>query len=343
MTKKIWFLSFGHYQAAHGSSTNTAQDALLQTIDLAVAAEQLGLDGAAIRVHHFAPQFSTPMPLLAAMAARTRRIELGTGVIDMRYENPFSLGEQAAATDLISGGRLQLGISRGSQEVARRGYEVFGFAPEGDGDDADMARSHTELFRKSIGGSPIATSIYTRAGAGPDLPLEPQSPSLADRIWWGSATRASAKWTAEQGMNLMSSTLLSEDTGVPFHELQAEQIEIFHKTWKEAGHSRVPRVAVTRSVLPITTDEDRLYFGGEQHSRDEVGVLNGAVSRFGKIYAGEPEQIAADLALDSAVRAADTLIVAIPNQLGVDHNIRILETIVKQIVPAIGWPEPTTA
>ncbi|MCM2477329.1 LLM class flavin-dependent oxidoreductase [Rhizobium sp. CG5] len=337
MTKKIWFLSFGHYQAARGSRTTTAKDALLQTIDLAVAAEQLGLDGAAIRVHHFAPQFSTPMPLLAAMAARTKRIELGTGIIDMRYENPFSLAEQAAATDLISDGRLQLGISRGSQEVARRGYEAFGFTPAGNGDDVDMARSHTELFRKSISGIPIATSNYARPGGGPDLPLEPQSPGLAERIWWGSATRDSAKWTAEQGMNLMSSTLLSEDTGVPFHELQAEQIEIFHKTWKEAGHSRTPRVAVTRSILPITTDEDRFHFGGERDSRDEVGVLNGAVSRFGKVYAGEPDQIAEDLAQDSAVRAADTLIAAIPNQLGVDYNIRILRTLVEQIVPKLGW------
>ena len=316
---------------------------MLQTIDLAVAAEALGLDGAAIRVHHFAPQFSTPMPLLAAMAARTKRIELGTGVVDMRYENPLSLAEQAAAADLISNGRLQLGISRGSQEVARRGYEAFGFTPASGGDDSDMARSHTDLFRKSISGVSVATSNYARPGSGPDLPLVPQSPGLSERIWWGSATRGSAKWTAEQGMNLMSSTLLSEDTGVPFHELQAEQIAIFHESWKEAGHSRAPRVAVTRSILPITTDDDRLYFGGERRSQDEVGVLNGAVSRFGKVYAGEPDQIAEDLAQDTAVRAADTLIVAIPNQLGVDYNIRILETLMNQITPYVGWWKANSA
>ncbi|CUX67069.1 MULTISPECIES: LLM class flavin-dependent oxidoreductase [Rhizobium/Agrobacterium group] len=337
MTKKIWFLSFGHHSDASGSKTRTSRDALLQTIDLAVAAEELGLDGAAIRVHHYAPQFATPMPLLAAMAARTKRIELGTGVIDMRYENPLSLAEQAASTDLISSGRLQLGISRGSQETARRGYETFGFTPEPGSNDTLMAQSHTMRFREAIGGQPVAHSHRVTEGASPDLNIQPESKGLASRIWWGSATRASAVWTARQGMNLMSSTLLSENTGVPFHELQAEQIEIFRNTWKSAGHSRTPRVAVARSILPITTDRDRWYFEGERTSRDETGVLNGSLSRFGKVYAGEPDQLVADLKEDTAISAADTLILTIPNQLGVEHNVHLLSTIMTRIAPAIGW------
>jgi len=113
VTKKIGFLSFGHWRNVAGSQTRTAADSLVQTIELAEAAEELGVDGAFVRVHHFERQLASPFPLLSAIGARTRRIEIGTGVIDMRYENPLYMAEEAAAADLISGGRLQLGVSRG--------------------------------------------------------------------------------------------------------------------------------------------------------------------------------------------------------------------------------------
>ena len=138
--KRIGFLSFGHWQNAPGSQTLTARDALTQTIELAVAAEELGIDGAYVRVHHFARQLASPFPLLAAIAARTSRIEMGTGVIDMRYENPLYMAEEAAAADLISDGRLQLGVSRGSPEPALRGSEAFGYVPPEGQTDADFAR-----------------------------------------------------------------------------------------------------------------------------------------------------------------------------------------------------------
>ena len=340
--KRIGFLSFGHYQAVPGSVVRTAADALVQTIELAVAAEELGVDGAYVRVHHFARQLASPFPLLAAMGARTSTIELGTAVIDMRYENPLYMAEDAAAADLISAhahgeGRLQLGLSRGSPETALNGYERFGYVPAaGEGDEqaaAEDARLKTAIFRQAIGGAGIA-----HASRGPGLlPIEPQSPGLPDRIWWGSGTRATAKWTGEQGMNLMSSTLLTEDTGVPFDELQAEQIATFREAYAAAGHTREPRVSVSRSILPITTDEDRRYFGGERGSEDQVGYLDGGLARFGKSYVGEPDEIAADLAKDAAVQAADTVLVTVPNQLGVEYNARLLATIVEHIWRPLGW------
>lgn len=336
--KRIGFLSFGHYQDIPGSRTPTAREALVQTIELAVAAEAIGIDGAAVRVHHFAPQLASPFPLLAAIAARTSRIEIGTGVIDMRYENPLAMAEQAAAADLIADGRLQLGISRGSPEPALRGYESFGYLPDEGTTDADMARAHTEVFRAAIAGAAVAVSNPAMTGYSRGLAIEPQSPGLGDRIWWGSGTRATAIWTAEQGMNLMSSTLLTEDTGVPFDQLQAEQIERFHTAWKEAGHPREPRVSVSRSVLPITSDEDRMYFGGRaEDTRDQVGILDGVRSRFGKSYIGEPDVLAEQLAADVAVQLADTLYLTVPNQLGVAYNTRLLKTIADHIAPAIGW------
>jgi len=338
--KRIGFLSFGHYQDVPGSLVHTAGDMLLQTIELAVAAEEIGVDSANVRVHHFAPQAASPFPVLAAMAARTSRIELGTGVIDMRYENPLYMAEEAAATDLISGGRLQLGLSRGSPETALRGYESFGYVPEEGTTDADEARAHTALFRAAIAGAGVAQANpqMTRGMAGA-LAIEPQSPGLSERIWWGSGTRATAKWTAEQGMNLMSSTLLTEDTGVPFDELQAEQIQIFRDAWAAAGHDFTPRVSVSRSIIPIVTEEDDRYFGlrAQVEGKDQVGHLDGGLARFGRSYIGEPDVIAAELAKDAAIQAADTVHVTVPNQLGVAYNARLLESIVKHVAPAAGW------
>jgi len=336
--KSIGFLSFGHYQDVPGSLVHTAQDSLLQTIELAVAAEEIGVDGAYVRVHHFAPQFASPFPLLSAMAARTSRIELGTGVIDMRYENPLYMAEEAAITDLISNRRLQLGLSRGSPETAMRGYEAFGYVPAEGSTDADEARAHTELFRAAIDGAGIVRSNPQMAAPG-ILAIQPQSPGLSERIWWGSGTRATAKWAGEQGMNLMSSTLLTEDTGVPFDELQAEQIQIFRDAWSEAGHDFEPRVSVSRSIIPLVTDADRNYFGlrAQVEGKDQVGYLDGGAARFGKSYIGEPDKLAEQLLADAAVQAADTVLITVPNQLGVDYNAQLLESVVKLVAPAAGW------
>jgi alkanesulfonate monooxygenase SsuD/methylene tetrahydromethanopterin reductase-like flavin-dependent oxidoreductase (luciferase family) len=306
--KKIGFLSFGHYQDVPGSVVLTAQDALLQSIELAVAAEEVGADGAFFRVHHFAPQLASPFPLLAAIAARTSRIEIGTGVIDMRYENPLYMAEEAAAVDLISDGRLQLGISRGSPEPALRGYEAFGYVPGEGSSDADDARHKAGIFLEAIDGA-------------------------------GVARANTAEWAAEQGMNLMSSTLLTEDTGVPFDELQAEQIQLFRKAWADAGHPFQPRVSVSRSIMPLVTDEDRHYFGlrGQVEGKDQVGHLDGGLARFGKSYIGEPDALAEDLAKDAAIAEADTLLITVPNQLGVDYNAKLIESVVKYVAPAVGW------
>jgi alkanesulfonate monooxygenase SsuD/methylene tetrahydromethanopterin reductase-like flavin-dependent oxidoreductase (luciferase family) len=170
------------------------------------------------------------------------------------------------------------------------------------------------------------------------LGIEPQSPGLRDRIWWGAGTRQTAVWTAEQGMNLMSSTLLTEDTGVPLSELQAEQVRLFRDTWRQAGHEREPRVSVSRSILPIIDEETQRYFGlrAQADAQDQVGYIGDELARFGRSYIGEPDVIAAELAQDAAVQEADTILITVPNQLGVDFNARILESIVRDIKPALG-------
>src|ERR1700678_4196204 len=296
--KKIGFLSFGHWTPAPQSQTRSAADALLQSIDLAVAAEALGADGAYFRVHHFARQLASPFPLLAAVGAKTGRIEIGTAVIDMRYENPLYMAEDAGAADLIAGGRLQLGISRGSPEQVIDGWRYFGYQPDDGKTDADLAREHAAAFLEVLKGEGFAQPNPRPMFRNPPglLRVEPHSEGLRQRIWWGAGTRQTAEWAGEQAMNLMSSTLLTEDTGVPFHQLQAEQIERFRKAWADAGHVREPRVSVSRSIFPIVNDLDRTYLGREGNSQDQVGFLDGGKARFGKTYAGEPERLIEQLA-----------------------------------------------
>lgn len=337
--KSIGFLSFGHWTPSPQSGTRSAADALKQSIELAVAAEELGADGAYFRVHHFARQLGSPFPLLAAIGARTKRIEIGTAVIDMRYENPFYMAEDAGSADLISGGRLQLGISRGSPEQVIDGYRYFGYVPPEGMTDADMARRHTEVFLELLKGEGFAKPNPRPMFPNPPglLRLEPFSQGLRQRIWWGSSTNATAEWAAKLGMHLQSSTLKIDESGKPFHVQQAEQIRLYRDAWQEAGHAGTPRVSVSRSIFALVSDRDRMYFDDDE-SQDQIGLLSEKERAiFGRSYAAEPDKLIAQLKADEAIAEADTLLLTVPNQLGVEYNAHVIEAILKHVAPGMGW------
>jgi len=318
----------------------SAADVLLQSIDLAVEAERLGMDGAYFRVHHFARQLASPFPLLAAVGARTRTIEIGTAVIDMRYENPHYMAEDAGAADLIAGSRLQLGISRGSPEQVIEGWRHFGHQLKDGEDDADMGRRHAETFLGLLDGKGFAPPNPRPMFPNPPglLRLEPFSAGLRERIWWGSATNATAVWAAKLGMNLQSSTLKFDESGEPLHIQQAAQIRAFRSAWTEAGHPRTPRVSVSRSIFPLTTEQDHAYFGGQEEQADQIGFLDAATRAvFGRSYAAEPDLLIEQLQQDEAIAEADTLLLTIPNQLGVEYNVHVMASILTTIAPGLGW------
>jgi Coenzyme F420-dependent N5,N10-methylene tetrahydromethanopterin reductase and related flavin-dependent oxidoreductases len=338
--KKIGFLSFGHWSPSPQSGTQTAGDALLQSIELAVAAEELGADGAYFRVHHFARQLASPFPLLAAVGARTKTIEIGTAVIDMRYENPLYMAEDAGAADLIAGGRLQLGISRGSPEQVIDGWRYFGFQPEEGKTDADMARNHAEVFLEVLRGKGFAQPNPRPMFPNPPglLRLEPHSEGLRERIWWGAASDATAIWAAQMGMNLQSSTLKFDESGEPLSIQQAKQIRAYRQAWKEAGHAHEPRVSVSRSIFALVNDQDRAYFGSGRPEEDQFGYIEPEKRAvFGRGYTGEPDKLIAALEKDEAIAEADTLLLTVPNQLGVAYNAHVIESILKYVAPALGW------
>jgi alkanesulfonate monooxygenase SsuD/methylene tetrahydromethanopterin reductase-like flavin-dependent oxidoreductase (luciferase family) len=338
--KKIGFLSFGHWTHSPQSQTRSAADTLMQSIDLAVAAEALGADGAYFRVHHFARQLASPFPLLAAVGAKTSRIEIGTAVIDMRYENPFYMVEDAGAADLIAGGRLQLGISRGSPEQVIDGWRYFGYRPVDGQSDADMGRQRAEVFLDLLRGEGFAQPNPRPMFSNPPglLRVEPHSEGLRDRIWWGAGSNATAIWAAKLGVNLQSSTLKDDETGEPFHVQQAEQIRAFHAAWKEAGHAREPRVSVSRSIFALVDDRDRVYFGRGGEEKDQVGFIDEKTRAiFGRSYAAEPDILVEQLKKDEAIAEADTLLLTVPNQLGVTYNAHVIEAILAHVAPALGW------
>ncbi len=344
--KNFGFLSFGHWSGAPGSHVRRAQEILPDTIDLAVAAEEVGLDGAWIRVHHYEQNISSPFPLLAAMAARTSRIELGTGVINMRYENPLYMAELAGTADLISGGRLQLGVSRGSPEPAADGPGTFGYPLPVGSTPVEDAAERIAQFRRAIAGEGIAEVSANPYGAMPrlvdgKLAITPHSPSLSTRIWYGAGGIESAQRVGQLGMNLMSSTLVLEATGEPLGTVQARQIQAYRDAWKAAGHEGEGRVSVSRSIMPIFDDATRMYFGGLLErdkmgaNQDQIGIIDNTKSTFGKTYVGEPDKIASELRDDEGVMAADTILVTVPNQLGAELNGKTFEVLAKDIRPAV--------
>jgi alkanesulfonate monooxygenase SsuD/methylene tetrahydromethanopterin reductase-like flavin-dependent oxidoreductase (luciferase family) len=340
--KAFGFLSFGHYAIGNQPGPDAGQT-LKQTLELARAADELGVNGAYFRVHHFAPQGASPMPLLGAVAGSTKHIEVGTGVIDMRYENPLYLAEEAASLDLLSDGRVALGVSRGSPEPSQRGWESFGYSA-GTPNGADMAREKFERFLHAVDGYGVAVAApaeeqYPRMyQAGTPLPIFPHAPGLRRRIWWGAGSHGTAEQAARDGVNLMSSTLVSEADGSSLGDIQAEQIARYRAEWKEAGHDWAPRVSVSRSVFPIVDDRSRELFGLQATGRDQIGSLGeGAPVTFGRTYAAEPDKLIEQLRADAAVMSADTLMLTVPNQMGVEVNVSILEAFAGHVAPALGW------
>ena len=228
------------------------------------------------RVHHYARQLGSPFPLLAAVGARTKRIEIGTAVIDMRYENPLYMAEDAGAADVISGGRLQLGISRGSPEQVIDGWRHFGYAPPGRGDRRRHGPPPHRGFSQGARAAkvlpgPIRGRCFRTRRASCALNLTPKACANASGGVRGLS--ATAEWAAKIGMNLQSSTLVYDETGEPLHIQQAGQIRKFREAWKAAGHTRQPRVSVSRSIFALVDDRDRAYSGATARTKTRSAFL----------------------------------------------------------------------
>ena len=345
--KKIGFLSFGHWSGGLRARVPDGGEAVRQTVELAVAAEREGFDGAWVRVHHFSHSLSAPFPLLAAMAARTTRIDVGTAVVDLRYENPLYMAEEAGIVDQLSRGssgpdglrqgRLQLGIGRGSPEPAADGQERFGYFLKEGQTWAEVARERAALFRKAVAGAGLAVSNPLMTHGEPArLPVAPLSPGLEQRIWWGAGSRAGGEFAGAEGMNMVSSTLMLQDDGRPFHIQQADQIAAYREAYAASGRDTGGQAAVVRSAFPLANaDEDR-YVGHLRETEDTVGHLDGGPALSGPAFTGPPAEVAERLAADDAVSAADYVLFALPSQFGVDYCSDLMANLA-DVARDLGW------
>ncbi|OMH35143.1 LLM class flavin-dependent oxidoreductase [Tersicoccus sp. Bi-70] len=310
-------------------------------------AEELGYDSGWVRVRHFEPFLSSPLTFLTAVAQVTERMHLGTGVLPMRYEDPIRTAEDAATVDLLSGGRLELGLSGGIAPLAGVLDEVFGTTHRGfDGE----AQERIRRFRCALAGQPVAHAAgpFSTLPAGTDLRVTPHAPGLADRVWYGPGSVRSARRAGEQGMDLQLSTLNSEDTGSTFEEGQADQVHAYRQARAAAAAAsgrclRDPRIAVGRIVLPLLSAADREAHRGfldfytsrmDERGRPRQG---GAPIQFSRIHAGSVDEIVDGLSRDPALAEATTISVTLPAPGGEAAHARVLETVATSIAPQLGW------
>ena len=284
---------------------------------------------------------ASPFPLLAAVGAKTKRIEIGTAVIDMRYENPLYMAEDAGAADLIAGGRLQLGISRGSPEQVIDGWRYFGYQPAEGESDADMGRRHAEVFLEVLRGKGFAQPNPRPMFPNPPglLRLEPYSEGLRERIWWGAGSNATAVWAAKLGMNLQSSTLKDDETGraVP---RPAGRADPGLPRGLEGGRSRAraARLGQPQHLRAGRRPRSRLFRARQRRTRTRSA--SSTRRRAPSSAAATPPSrtsSSSNSRKDEAIAEADTLLLTVPNQLGVDYNAHVIEAILTHVAPALGW------
>jgi alkanesulfonate monooxygenase SsuD/methylene tetrahydromethanopterin reductase-like flavin-dependent oxidoreductase (luciferase family) len=341
-------LGFLTFVADEGSGGDPGA-ALRDGLQLIRHAENLGYDSAWVRVRHHEPYLSSPMTFFAAASQVTERIALGTGVIPMRYEDPLRLAEDAATVDLLSGGRLELGLSNGIPPLAAALDPIHGTSERG---FAGEAQHRIKVLRNALSGRPIARAAaqYMGIAAGEDMLSTPNAPGLADRLWYGAGSEATAIRTGTQGFDLQVSTLNTEETGEAFDVVQARQIRSFRQAFIAAGHAnrRAPRVSAGRIVLPFLdpkdADDHQAFIEGYSSGMTADGRPKGESPfpvRFSPVLSGEPDSIVERLLADSAVSQTDDLVIVLPAEGCLEVHRRVLSSVAEHVAPALGWTPAT--
>ncbi|WP_182417971.1 LLM class flavin-dependent oxidoreductase [Bartonella sp. HY038] len=341
MMKKIAFLSFGRWKQHELSKTTTPQASYKQAIEMAVRAEEMGADGAYFRVHHFTEQLGAPYPLLAAIAMQTKHIEIGTSVVDLRYENPLSMLENIASADMIADQRLQFGIGRGAPFASINGGDFFAPSMNKELSQRELAQQRALFFLDQLRGEKTFELEYNFADAGETRRIarvEPYSDTLHKRIWWGSGTMESAIWAAQHGMHIQCATHRNPDTGQFMFSEQVEFLTAHKKAWDKAQHNYAPRAAIIREIIPLCDEKEDAWL---QQINNELVELwpNNKKARdvFQSTYCGRPKDIIAKLKNDAAIAEADTIFIPVENSIGLEFNLKIIENILTKIAPELGW------
>jgi len=325
-----------------------ALGALTAGLELFQVADELGYDSGWVRVRHHERTLSAPFPFLAAAGARTTGIRLGTAVIPLGYEDTLRFAEDAATTDLLTGGRLEIGVSSGLGDRSSADAEAH----------ARLLTEQLERLPAALRGEPLGEPYVSRLApaaasggsadpaTGPvrdsfDPVAYPTSPGLADRLWYGSGSTSSALRAAALGYDLIVSTLNGEATGPTLGDTQADQIARYREAFAKAHPERTPRVAVSRSFLPIVGADDERAFRplADRYADlvDESGRMRGAPPhlQWSKLLSGDPADIAAQIDADPAVALADTVLLNPVTELDTIQKIRVLTTVRNDVAPLL--------
>ena len=313
-------------------------------------AESIGFDTGWVRQRHFDNYLASPITLLAAVSQRTERIRLGTGIVSIRYEDPIRFAEDASTADLLSGGRLELGLAGGMP-----GFEaVFGKL---DREYRDETQDRIRVFRDAIAGKPVEfRSPELISNEPPEFFVRPRAPELGDRLWYGAGSIPSAQTTAKIGLDLLQSTLNINPTADTFEKAQRNTIEAYLEAWELP---RRPRVCVSRLFMPAVNQRQRELYaafdairqaegpaGPRPRGAQEPGTFQRALRneadqlrnvQLCPIYHGDPDYVLERAKADDGVQLADELMIWLPPNFTLAENKELLDNVVEFIAPELGW------
>jgi alkanesulfonate monooxygenase SsuD/methylene tetrahydromethanopterin reductase-like flavin-dependent oxidoreductase (luciferase family) len=329
--RKLSFLTPGNYDDADPGV------GLEETLSLFEYGERLGFDGAWIRQRHLEHGVSAAAVFLAAASQRTSRIELGTAVIPIGYESPFRLAEDLSTADVLSGGRLAVGLSAGAPpHVELIGDRVF----DGDWHDYDLSYGRIERLIENLRGDFIGDedTVIHSPGNVQRPRLQPHSAGLVDRLWYGGGSTRSIRWAASQGLNLLIGNIVSGEGVEDFVTAQREHIALYRS---ELAPGLSPRIALGRVVVPLdsadrATREKYREYARSRHDRTlvphgERGTL------FARDLVGTSEEIVQQLLADAAIADVSELRLELPYEFSGEEYEQILHDVVTSVAPALGW------
>ncbi|SEE62028.1 Flavin-dependent oxidoreductase, luciferase family (includes alkanesulfonate monooxygenase SsuD and methylene tetrahydromethanopterin reductase) [Arthrobacter alpinus] len=329
--KSISFLTPGNYlDSAPGQG-------LGETLELFELAEELGYNGAWVRQRHLEHGISSATVFLAAASQRTKHIELGTGVIPIGYESPFRLAEDLSTADVLSGGRLQVGLSAGTPTH----IELLGeMAFDGDWRTVDFSHRRIERLFENLEGKYLgpADTVIQSPGNVQRPRLQPYSPGLRDRLWYGAGSQRSTEWAAENGANLVVGNIVAAECSDDFGEAQAGNVNSYLRDFNGEVE---PRVIVGRVVLPTdsadaaTRDRYREYAAG-RHART-LAPQGPRRALFAPDIVGGLEEIVSALLADPVVANASEVQLNLPYEFSIGDYQQIVSDFSTLVAPALGW------
>ncbi|MDX6354124.1 MAG: hypothetical protein QOF98_1027 [Streptomyces sp.] len=327
--RRLGFLTIGLFDEA---DPRRGHESTLEIIELG---ERLGFDSAWVRHRHLQYGISSPVAVLAAATQRTSRIELGTAVIPLGWENPLRLAEDLATVDILSGGRLNPGVSVGPP----RHYDQLKQALYPDTADAeDFSYERVVRLLDFVRGKP-ATDFHGTEGIEEFSDrVQPHSPGLGGRMWYGGASLRSARWAGEHGMNLLVSSVVRAEESEDFADIQLSHIRTFR-----AHHPDGDRARVSQGLVVIPTD----HASPQQRAKYEEYV-RGRTPRtaapqgpgrilFARDLVGTSAQLAEQLYAHAAFREIDEVAFALPFSFDHEDYVQILTDIATELAPALGW------